>query len=147
MKDMSIRDLFHADLQSGIHSVTVSGWVRTVRDSKAFGFIELNDGTYFKNLQIVLEDGVTADFADAVKITLGSAIRATGELVLTPGMKQPFELKAVTVEVVGLCAADYPLQKKRHTFEYLRTIAHLRPRTNTFYAVFRVRSLAAQLLH
>ena len=147
MVDMSIRDLFHANLTEGIKECTVSGWVRTVRDSKAFGFIELNDGTFFKNLQIVLEDGLTESFSDAVKITLGSAIRATGELVLTPGMKQPFEIKAAKVEVLGMCAPEYPLQKKRHTFEFLRTIAHLRPRTNTFYAVFRIRSLAAQFLH
>ena len=147
MKDMSIRELYRSQLTEGIAEISVSGWVRTVRDSKAFGFIELNDGTFFKNLQIVLEDGLTENFADAVKITLGSAIRATGELVLTPGMKQPFELKAKKVEVVGPCAADYPLQKKRHSFEFLRTIAHLRPRTNTFYAVFRIRSLAAQLIH
>ncbi|MEG0639559.1 MAG: asparagine--tRNA ligase [Clostridia bacterium] len=144
---MSIEKLYHATLTSNVKSCVVSGWVRTVRDSKAFGFIELNDGTFFKNLQIVLEDGVTEDFSDAVKLTLGSAIRATGELVLTPGMKQPFELKATKVETLGLCAADYPLQKKRHSFEYLRTIAHLRPRTNTFYAVFRIRSIAAQLIH
>ncbi|MBO5502805.1 MAG: asparagine--tRNA ligase, partial [Clostridia bacterium] len=147
MADMSIRSLFQQKLESGMPEITVSGWVRTVRDSKAFGFIELNDGTYFKNLQIVLEDGLTEDFASIVKTTLGSAIRATGELVLTPGMKQPFELKAKKVEVLGMCDPSFPLQKKRHTFEYLRTIAHLRPRTNTFYAVFRIRSLAAQLLH
>lgn len=147
MADMSIKNLFHATLTDCIKDCTVSGWIRTVRDSKAFGFIELNDGTYFKNLQIVLEDGVTEDFAAAVKLPLGSAIRATGELVLTPGMKQPFELKAKTVEALGICAPDYPLQKKRHSFEFLRTIAHLRPRTNTFYAVYRIRSMAAQLLH
>ena len=147
MADMSIRTLFQQKLETGLPEITVSGWVRTVRDSKAFGFIELNDGTYFKNLQIVLEDGLTEDFASIVKTTLGSAIRATGELVLTPGMKQPFELKAKKVEVLGMCDPSFPLQKKRHTFEYLRTIAHLRPRTNTFYAVFRIRSLAAQLLH
>ena len=147
MKDTSIRELFHQPPTETLTDVSVSGWVRTVRDSKAFGFIELNDGTYFKNLQIVLEDGKTADFANALKVTLGSAIRAKGDLVPTPGMKQPFELKAKEIEVVGLCSPDYPLQKKRHSFEYLRTIAHLRPRTNTFYAVFRIRSLAAQLLH
>ncbi len=146
-KDTSIRELFHQPPTETLTDVSVSGWVRTVRDSKAFGFIELNDGTYFKNLQIVLEDGKTADFANALKVTLGSAIRAKGDLVPTPGMKQPFELKAKEIEVVGLCSPDYPLQKKRHSFEYLRTIAHLRPRTNTFYAVFRIRSLAAQLLH
>lgn len=147
MADMSIRKLYQSALTEGIRECCVSGWVRTVRDSKAFGFMEINDGTYFKNLQIVLEDGVTQDFSEVVKTTLGSAIRAWGELVLTPGMKQPFELKATRVEVVGLCDPSYPLQKKRHSFEYLRTIAHLRPRTNTFYAVFRIRSLAAQLLH
>ena len=147
MEDCSIRDLYHSQPEKSVQSCAVSGWVRTVRDSKAFGFIELNDGTYFKNLQVVLEDGVTEGFSDALKISLGSAVRATGELTPTPGMKQPFELKAVRVEVLGMCAPDYPLQKKRHSFEFLRTIAHLRPRTNTFYAVFRIRSLAAQLLH
>jgi len=147
MADMSIRKLFTDIPTESIKECTVSGWVRTVRDSKAFGFIEVNDGTYFKNLQIVLEDGLTENFSEIVKTTLGSAIRATGELVLTPGAKQPFELKAAKVEVLGLCDPSFPLQKKRHTFEYLRTIAHLRPRTNTFYAVFRIRSLAAQLLH
>jgi len=145
MADTSIRSLYQGQPEAG--EITVSGWVRTVRDSKAFGFIELNDGTYFKNLQLVLEDGLTEDFGTIIKTTLGSAIRATGELVLTPGSKQPFELKARKVEVLGLCDPSFPLQKKRHTFEYLRTIAHLRPRTNTFYAVFRIRSLAAQLLH
>ncbi|MBR5545414.1 MAG: asparagine--tRNA ligase [Clostridia bacterium] len=147
MADMSIRKLFTDIPTESIKECTVSGWVRTVRDSKAFGFIEVNDGTYFKNLQIVLEDGMTDNFSEVVKTTLGSAIRATGELVLTPGAKQPFELKATKVEVLGMCDPSFPLQKKRHTFEYLRTIAHLRPRTNTFYAVFRIRSLAAQLLH
>lgn len=147
MADMKIRELYYAKLEQDIQECSVSGWVRTVRDSKAFGFIEVNDGTFFKNLQIVLEDGLTDNFAEAVKITLGSAISATGKLVLTPNMKQPFELKATHVEVLGMCSPDYPLQKKRHSFEFLRTIAHLRPRTNTFYAVFRIRSLAAQLLH
>ena len=102
MKDTSIRELFHQPPTETLTDVSVSGWVRTVRDSKAFGFIELNDGTYFKNLQIVLEDGKTADFANALKVTLGSAIRAKGDLVPTPGMKQPFELKAKEIEVVGL---------------------------------------------
>ncbi len=147
MADMSIRKLYTDIPAESIKECTVSGWVRTVRDSKAFGFIEVNDGTYFKNLQIVLEDGLTDNFSEVVKTTLGSAIRATGELILTPGAKQPFELKATKVEVLGMCDPSFPLQKKRHTFEYLRTIAHLRPRTNTFYAVFRIRSLAAQLLH
>ncbi|MBN1778033.1 MAG: asparagine--tRNA ligase [Clostridiales bacterium] len=142
-----IADLFQNAPKADIPDFSVSGWVRTVRDSKAFGFIEINDGTSFKNLQLVLEDGKTENFAEALKITLGSAIRATGTLTLTPGMKQPFELKTKTVEVIGACDPAYPLQKKRHSFEYLRTIAHLRPRANTYYAVFRIRSLAAQLIH
>ena len=147
MNQYTIQSLFTNPPTENIAQCTLSGWVRTVRDSKAFGFIELNDGTHFRNLQIVLEDSVTENFADALKITLGSAIRATGELVLTPGMKQPFELKATKVELIGACDPSYPLQKKRHSFEYLRTVAHLRPRTNTFYAVFRIRSLAAQYIH
>ena len=147
MDNQTILSLFQNPPTANIAQCSVSGWVRTVRDSKAFGFIELNDGTHFKNLQVVLDETVTENFADALKITLGSAIRATGELVLTPEMKQPFELKAKTVELVGACDPSYPLQKKRHSFEYLRTIAHLRPRTNTFYAVFRIRSLAGQFIH
>ena len=143
----TIRSLYRDTPAASAAPITVSGWVRTVRDSKAFAFIELNDGTFFKNLQVGLEDGRTEDFKAAVKTTLGSAIEVTGELVLTPNMKQPFELKADKITLVGACAADYPLQKKRHTFEYLRTQAHLRPRTNTFSAVFRIRSLAAQLIH
>ncbi len=126
--------------------VEVSGWVRQLRDQKTFAFIELNDGTYFKNVQVVCEDSMPA-FRDIVKYTLGSSLRVRGELVLTPGMKQPFEIRAQEVELVGLSAPDYPLQKKRHSFEFLRTQAHLRPRTNTFSAVFRIRSLAAQAIH
>jgi len=147
MATYTVESLFRQPPDHNLSACTVSGWVRTVRDSKAFGFIELNDGTHFRNLQVVLEDGATENFADTLKITLGSAVRATGELVLTPDMKQPFELKAKKVELVGACDPSYPLQKKRHSFEYLRTIAHLRPRTNTFYAVFRIRSLAAQFIH
>ncbi|MBE0601693.1 MAG: asparagine--tRNA ligase [Firmicutes bacterium] len=143
----SIANLFQNPPEADIEGFSISGWVRTVRDSKAFGFIEINDGTSFKNMQIVLEDGKTEAFASALKITLGSAIRATGTLAMTPGMQQPFELKAQTVEVVGLSDPSYPLQKKRHSFEYLRTIAHLRPRTNAYSAVFRIRSLAAQIIH
>ncbi len=126
--------------------VVISGWVRQLRDQKTFAFIELNDGTYFKNVQVVCEDSMPA-FREIVKYTLGSALRVRGELVLTPGMKQPFEIRASEVELVGLSAPDYPLQKKRHSFEFLRTQAHLRPRTNTFSAVFRIRSLAAQAIH
>jgi asparaginyl-tRNA synthetase len=147
MKTQSIADLYRNIPKADLPGFAVSGWVRTVRDSKAFGFIEINDGTSFKNLQIVLTDGETQGFTEALKITLGSAVRAVGTLTLTPDMQQPFELKATAVEVVGLCDPSYPLQKKRHSFEYLRTIAHLRPRTNTYAAVFRIRSLTAQIIH
>lgn len=146
MKDTSIRELFHQPPTETLTDVSVSGWVRTVRDSKAFAFIELNDGSFFKNLQIVLDESVP-DFREVVKVTLGSAIEVEGTLKLTPEAKQPFELKASRVTVVGMAAADYPLQKKRHTVEYLRTQAHLRPRTNLFSAVFRIRSVAAQSIH
>ena len=143
--EMELRDLFRHTPADGTQ-VTICGWVRTLRDSKAFAFIELNDGTFFKNVQIVCDETL-ANFRDVVKITLGSSLKITGRLVLTPAMKQPFEIKAEQVEVIGLCSPEYPLQKKRHTFEYLRTQAHLRARTNTFSAVFRIRSLAAQAIH
>ncbi len=141
----SVRSLFRQTPADGAE-VTVSGWVRTVRDSKAFAFIALNDGTFFKNVQVVCEQNLS-NFADVVKITLGSAIRVTGSLALTPEAQQPFEIKATKVEVIGACDPSYPMQKKRHTVEYLRTQAHLRPRTNLFSAVFRIRSLAAQAIH
>ena len=128
--------------------VTVSGWVRTMRQSKAFAFVELNDGSYFKNLQIILEEDRLSNYREATKaIGVGAAIEATGTLVLTPDMKQPFELKADSVTIVGESPSDYPLQKKRHTLEYLRTIQHLRPRANLFQCAFRVRSVAAQAIH
>lgn len=140
-----IRDLYRSTPEDGAQ-ITVSGWVRTVRDSKAFAFISLNDGSFFKPLQIVLDESVP-DFREMVKVTLGSAIEVEGVLRLTPDMPQPFELKAVRMTVVGMADPSYPLQKKRHTVEYLRTQAHLRPRTNLFSAVFRVRSVAAQSIH
>ena len=142
---ISVRSLFRQTPADGAE-VTVSGWVRTVRDSKAFAFIALNDGTFFKSVQIVCEQNLD-NFADVVKITLGSAIQVTGSLALTPEAQQPFEIKAAKVEVIGACDPSYPMQKKRHTVEYLRTQAHLRPRTNLFSAVFRIRSLAAQAIH
>ncbi len=141
----SVRQLFR-ETPADQTAVTVSGWVRTVRDSKAFAFIALNDGTFFKNVQIVCEQNLE-NFQDVVKITLGSAIEVTGTLVLTPEAQQPFEIKAEKVTVIGACDPSYPMQKKRHTVEYLRTQAHLRPRTNLFSAVFRIRSLAAQAIH
>ena len=145
MEKYLIHDLYRSTPADGAQ-ISVSGWVRTVRDSKAFAFIELNDGTFFKNLQIVLDETVP-DFREIVKVTLGSAITVEGALKLTPEMQQPFELKASKVTVVGPADPAYPLQKKRHTVEYLRTQAHLRPRTNLFSAVFRIRSVAAQSIH
>ena len=127
--------------------VTVCGWVKTIRVSKALGFIELNDGTCFKNLQIVFEENRLNNFKEISKLNVGAAIVVKGEVVLTPDAKQPFEVHASQVEVEGASTPDYPLQKKRHSLEFLRSIAHLRPRTNTFSAVFRVRSVAAYAIH
>ncbi len=124
----------------------VRGWIRTQRESKNFAFIELNDGSCFKNLQVVYGDAL-ANFAEVARFPLGTSLRVTGTLVPSPAAGQPFELKAETIEAIGLSALDYPLQKKRHSFEFLRTIPHLRPRTNTFMAVFRVRSLVAFAIH
>ena len=146
MNKTTIRTLYRQTPADG-SVVTVYGWVRTVRDSKTFGFIELNDGTFFKNLQVVLVDGRLPNFKEAVKLTVGTAVKVTGVLELTPAMKQPFEIKADELTVEGTCPSDYPLQKKRHSPEFLRTIAHLRPRTNLYSAVFRIRSLAAHAIH
>ncbi len=126
--------------------ISLEGWVRTSRVSKNFGFIELNDGTFFKNIQVVFDDSLD-NFSDIEKLPLSSSIRVTGVLVPTPEAKQPFEVKATSIEVEGYSTHDYPLQKKRHTFEYMRTIAHLRPRANAFNAVFRVRSVLAFAIH
>ena len=126
--------------------VSIGGWVRSVRASKAFGFIVVSDGTYFETLQVVDHDNM-ANFAEISKLNVGAAIIVKGTLVATPDAKQPFEIQASEVAVEGPSAPDYPLQKKRHTLEYLRTITHLRPRTNTFQAVFRVRSLIAYAIH
>ena len=127
--------------------ITVCGWAKTIRDSKALGFIELNDGSSFSNLQVVFEDANISNFKEIAKCNVGTALRVTGTLMLTPNAKQPCEIHACEVVVEGVSAPDYPLQKKRHSLEYLRTIAHLRPRTNTFNAVFRVRSVAAFAIH
>jgi len=146
MMDCTIRKLYREGVADH-NAIRVSGWIRTVRDSKAFGFMELNDGSYLKNLQVVLEDGRTEDFATAVKHGIGCSVAVEGELILTPGAQQPFELKADKVTLLGDCPSDYPLQKKRHSPEFLREIAHLRTRTNLFSAVFRLRSIAAQSIH
>lgn len=127
--------------------VSVSGWVRTIRASKNFGFIELNDGSFFSSIQIVIESDKLDNYQELTKLNVGAAITVSGILELTPDAKQPFEIKAANVTIEGESTPDYPLQKKRHSFEYLRTIAHLRPRTNTFAAVFRVRSMIAYAIH
>ena len=127
--------------------VTVGGWARTIRDMKNFGFVELNDGSCFKNLQVVMEAGTLANYAEIASQNVGAALIVTGTVVLTPEAKQPLELKASKIEVEGTSTPDYPLQKKRHSVEFLRTIQHLRPRTNLFSATFRVRSVAAYAIH
>ena len=146
MEKVSIKDLYH-DLENYIDkTVEVSGWIKTLRDSKTFGFIELNDGSFFNNLQIVFNDSLN-NFNEICKLTISSSIIVTGKVVKTEGTKQPFEIHADNVEIFNLSDADYPLQKKRHSFEYLRTVAHLRPRTNTFNAIFKIRSVAAFAIH
>ena len=127
--------------------VKISGWIRTLRASNAFGFIEVNDGSFFKNVQVVFDSSKISNFKEVSKLPISSSISVVGTLVETPNSKQPFEIQAENIVVEGLSDADYPLQKKRHTFEYLRTIAHLRPRSNAFSAVFRVRSVAAYAIH
>ena len=146
MKLTEIRDLYKNREAYLDQKVTVGGWIRSIRDSKTFGFIVLNDGTFFEPLQVVYHDKMD-NFAQVCKLNVGTAVIVTGTLVATPQAKQPFEIQADSVEVEGTSSPDYPLQKKRHSFEYLRTISHLRPRTNTFQAVFRVRSLTAYALH
>ncbi|HBD63742.1 MAG TPA: asparagine--tRNA ligase [Clostridiales bacterium] len=146
MKATDLRDLFKSPENYSDSDVVVEGWIRTIRDSKNFGFIELNDGTYMKNVQIVFENNLE-NFEEVKKFSTGSAITVKGRLLLTPEAKQPFEIKATEVTMEAESDSSFPLQKKRHSLEYLRTIAHLRPRTNTFMAVFRVRSLAAYAIH
>ncbi len=142
-----IKSLYR-DMESyGGKEVTISGWVRTVRASNAFGFIELNDGSFFSSIQVVIESDKLSNYTELSKLNVGAALTVTGILELTPGAKQPMEIKAQEVVIEGESTPDYPLQKKRHSFEYLRTIAHLRPRTNTFAAVFRVRSMIAFAIH
>ncbi|MGB4378069.1 MAG: asparagine--tRNA ligase [Limnochordia bacterium] len=146
MERVDIKKLFRSCSAYINQDVRVSGWIRTIRDTERFAFIELNDGTFFKNLQIVIDDTLPK-FREVVKLNISSAVTVEGRIVESPGAKQPLELKATKVAIEGISASDYPLQKKRHSFEYLRTIAHLRPRTNTFYAVFRIRSQAAYAIH
>lgn len=142
----TVKELFKNPDQYLDQEITVGGWVRSLRDSKAFGFIVVSDGSCFQTLQVVFHDTME-NFSEVARLNVGTAIIVTGTLVATPQAKQPFEIQATSVTVEGASAPDYPLQKKRHSFEYLRTISHLRPRTNTFQAVFRVRSLIAYAIH
>ena len=146
MELVSVRELFKNTEAYAGKTISIGGWVRNRRPSKQFGFIVLNDGTYFTPVQVVYNDTIE-NFQEISKINIGAALIVTGELVLTPDSKQPFEIQASTIEVEGPSTGDFPLQPKRHTMEFLRSIPHLRPRTNTFQAVFRVRSLAAYAIH
>ena len=146
MELTNIREIFRNKDKFADKEVTIGGWVRSNRNSKNFGFIVVNDGTFFEPIQVVYGNGLD-NYDEVGNINVGAAIIVRGTLVLTPDAKQPFEIQAVYVTVEGASTPDYPLQKKRHTFEYLRTISHLRPRTNTFEAVFRVRSLCAYAIH
>ena len=146
MEFTTVRELYHDRASYVGKEITVGGWVRSNRDSKTFGFIVLHDGTFFETLQIVYSDQLE-NFADICKMNVGAAVIVTGMLVETPNAKQPFEIQASKVELEGASTPDYPMQKKRHSLEYLRTVPHLRPRTNTFQAVFRVRSLIAYAIH
>ncbi len=146
MNILQIKDLYKNQQNYENRNITICGWVKSNRDSKSFGFLSVNDGTFFQPVQVVYDDTLS-NYNIIRKINVGAALIITGKFLLTPDAKQPFEIQAQRVEIEGDCPGDYPLQKKRHSFEYLRTISHLRPRTNTFQAVFRVRSLAAFAIH
>ena len=146
METLVVKELFRNSEKYFGKEITISGWVKTVRDSKNFGFIELNDGSFFKNIQIVFDDKLN-NFEEIKKLTISSSIEVTGNFVKTENAKQAFEIHAKSIKILNIADSSYPLQKKRHTFEYLRTIAHLRPRANTFNAVFRVRSVLAYAIH
>ncbi|MCB5559617.1 asparagine--tRNA ligase [Anaerosalibacter bizertensis] len=146
MERVTVREIFRETEKYLNKEVQIEGWIRTLRSSKKFGFIEVNDGTFFKNIQVVFDEKLE-NFKEISKFPISASIVVQGKLDPTPEAKQPFEIKATSVSMIGDSAKDYPLQKKRHSFEYLRTIAHLRPRSNTFSAVFRVRSLAAYAIH
>ena len=141
-----VKELYKSTDEYSGKKVKLAGWIRTLRDSKNFGFIELNDGSFFNNVQVVFDNNLN-NFEQVRKLTISSSIEVEGEVVKTENAKQPFEIRAEKIDVVNLADSDYPLQKKRHSFEYLRTIAHLRPRTNTFNAVFRVRSVLSYAIH
>ena len=146
MENTLVRKIYRETDKFAGKEIIISGWVRTVRSSNAFGFIEINDGTFFKNIQVVFEDSLD-NFKEISKLAVSSSLIVHGKLELTPGAKQPFEIKATQIEIVGASDADYPLQKKRHSIEFLRSKSHLRPRTNLYAAIFRVRSIAAYAVH
>ncbi|MEE0751518.1 asparagine--tRNA ligase [Frisingicoccus sp.] len=146
MELTSVKELYRNSEAYIDQTVTIGGWVRNLRDSKTFGFLVINDGTYFQTLQVVFNETMD-NFQDICKLNVGAAVIVEGTLVATPKAKQPFEIQAQKVMVEGPSTPDYPIQPKRHSFEYLRTVTHLRPRTNTFQAVFRVRSLIAYAIH
>ena len=147
MKRTELKKIFNNADSFGNQTVTVCGWAKTVRDSKSFGFIELNDGSSFKNLQVVFERDKVENYEEIAKQNVGACLKVEGKVVLTPERNQPFEVNAVKIEVLGTSSPEYPLQKKRHSLEFLRGICHLRPRTNTFNAVFKIRSEAAFAIH
>ena len=147
MKRIEIAKLYKNSADFSNAEVTVCGWVKTIRDSKSLGFMQLNDGSFFKDIQVVFEENHIENFKEVAKLNVGSAVRIKGIVVLTPEAKQPLEIQAREVFIEGKSTSDYPLQKKKHSLEYLRTIAHLRPRTNTFSAAYRVRSAAAYAIH
>ncbi len=146
MEKVFVKDIARNPEKFAGKPVRIQGWIRTLRSSNAFGFIELNDGSFFKNIQVVFEDKLE-NYKELTKLTIAAAVTVEGVLEMTPDAKQPYEIKATEVIIEGESDSDYPLQKKRHSLEYLRTIAHLRPRSNTFSAVFRVRSLAAHAIN
>ncbi|WP_077367801.1 asparagine--tRNA ligase [Anaerosalibacter sp. Marseille-P3206] len=146
MDRVDIKKIFRETDKYLNKEIRIEGWIRTLRSSKAFGFIEVNDGTFFKNLQVVFDEKLD-NFKEITKLPISSSIVVEGVLDPTPEAKQPFEIKATNIKVEGYSSPDFPLQKKRHSFEYLRTIAHLRPRSNAFSAVFRIRSLVAYAIH
>lgn len=142
-----VKQLYRNTSEYTNKTVKISGWIRTLRASNSFGFIEVNDGSFFRNVQIVFDSNKVSNFKEISKLPISSSITVSGTLVITPDSKQPFEIQANEIIIDGMSSSDYPLQKKRHTFEYLRSIAHLRPRSNAFSAVFRVRSVAAYAIH
>lgn len=147
MERVKVKEIFRQTEEYLGKEITVAGWIRQIRDSKKLAFIELNDGSFFKPIQIIVEEEKVKNFMEVTKLNISASIKVTGILDETPNSKQPFEIKANNIEIMGTADEDYPIQPKKHSFEYLRTVAHLRPRTNTFMAVFRVRSLVAYAIH